>query len=47
MLVYYVILFGLLRFAFHTYQPYFEETVFADNDRATNWLVLGTSCSQR
>jgi MFS family permease len=40
-LVYFVILFGLLRFAFHTYQPYFAETVLDDENPRRNWLILG------
>jgi len=40
-LVYFIFLFGLLRFAFHTYQPFFAETVFNHEDRAINWLWLG------
>ena len=40
-LVYFVILFGLLRFAFHTYQPYWRETMFDAADERANWLWLG------
>ncbi len=40
-LVYFVLLFGLLRFAFHTYQPYFEVTVFDWEHPERNWLTLG------
>ena len=40
-LVYFVLLFGLLRFAFHTYQPYFEETVFDHEHPEHHWWQLG------
>ena len=40
-LIYFIFLFGLLRFAFHTYQPFFAETVFNHQDPAINWLWLG------
>jgi len=40
-LVYFVFLFGLLRFAFHTYQPFFAETVFNHEHPELNWLWLG------
>lgn len=40
-LVYFIGLFGLLRFAFHTYQPFFGEVVFDHRDQELNWLWLG------
>ena len=40
-LVYFILLFGLLRFAFHTYQPYFDETVYDDLTPRIAWLFLG------
>jgi predicted MFS family arabinose efflux permease len=40
-LVYFIGLFGLLRFAFHTYQPFFQETVFDHDHPELNWLWLG------
>lgn len=40
-LVYFMLLFGMLRFCFHTYQPYFEETVLGDAGEYP-WLILGS-----
>ncbi len=40
-LVYFILLFGLLRFAFHTYQPCFNETVLDTSHPERNWLILG------
>jgi MFS-type transporter involved in bile tolerance (Atg22 family) len=40
-LIYFIGLFGLLRFAFHTYQPYFAEAVFNHQHPELNWLWLG------